>query len=325
VERYLRAKLQRINLEEILMNRLLAVLLGAALLVVARFAGALEMEFRAIAPGVYAYIGETGARTYENEGMNANSGFIVTDAGVVVVDSGSSWKVAEAIHAAIRRVTDQPLKFVVNTGSQDHRWLGNGYFRVQGAEILAAASAIDDMNARGAAQLQALAGELKDKASGTEIVLPTRTFAQSEVLNLGGQEIHLLHFGGGHTPGDSVVWLPADSVLFAGDLVFVDRLLGVLPFSSATAWLASFAEMERLQPRVIVPGHGGICDLPKAQRETRDYLQLLVDHMRRAVDGMVDLQEAIDTLDQSAFQHLANYDQLKGGNASRVYLEMESR
>jgi hypothetical protein len=83
--------------------------------------------------------------------------------------------------------------------------------------------------------------------------------------------------------------------------------------------------MERLQPRVIVPGHGAICDLPKAQRETRDYLQLLVDHMRRAVDGMVDLQEAIDTLDQSAFRYLANYDQLKGGNASRVYLEMESR
>jgi hypothetical protein len=83
--------------------------------------------------------------------------------------------------------------------------------------------------------------------------------------------------------------------------------------------------MERLQPRVIVPGHGAICDLPKAQRETRDYLQLLVDHMQRAVDGMVDLQEAIDTLDQSAFRHLANYEQLKGGNASRVYLEMESR
>jgi glyoxylase-like metal-dependent hydrolase (beta-lactamase superfamily II) len=170
-----------------------------------------------------------------------------------------------------------------------------------------------------------LAGELKDKAAGTEIVLPTRTFAQSEVLTLGGREIHLLHFGGGHTPGDSVVWLPADGVVFTGDLVYVDRLLGVLPFSSATAWLASFAEMERLQPRVIVPGHGAICDLPKAQRETRDYLQLLVDHMRRAVDGMVDLQEAIDTLDQSAFRYLANYDQLKGGNASRVYLEMESR
>jgi glyoxylase-like metal-dependent hydrolase (beta-lactamase superfamily II) len=310
---------------ELPMKRVLVLLTVLCLLFVSRLAAALDMAFSAVAPGVYAYVGETGARTYDNEGMNANSGFIVTDAGVVVVDSGSTRKVAEAIHAAVRRVTDQPVKLVVNTGGQDHRWLGNGYFRAQGAEILAAAAAVDDMNARGPAQLQALSGELKDKAAGTEIVLPTRTFAQSEVLTLGGREIHLLHFGGGHTPGDSVVWLPADGVVFAGDLVYVDRLLGVLPFSSATAWLASFAEMERLQPRLIVPGHGAVCDLPKAQRETRDYLQLLVGHMQRAVDGMVDLQEAIDTLDQSAFRYLANYDQLKGGNASRVYLEMESQ
>ena len=307
------------------MNRPFALLLAVALLATSPVAAALDMEFRAVGPGIYAFIGETGMRTYGNEGMNANSGFIVTDAGVVVVDSGSTRKVAEAIHAAIRRVTDQPVKVVVNTGGQDHRWLGNGYFRAQGAEILAAAAAIDDMSARGAQQLQALAAELKDKTAGTEVVLPTRTFGQSEILSLGNREIHLLHFGGGHTPGDSVVWLPADGVLFAGDLVYVDRLLGVLPFSKAADWLTAFAEMERLHPRVIIPGHGSVCDLPKAQRDTRDYLQLLVDHMRRAVASMVDLQEAIDSLDQSAFRHLANYEALKGGNASRVYLEMESQ
>jgi len=181
------------------------------------------------------------------------------------------------------------------------------------------------MNARGALQLQGLAGELKDKVAGTEVVLPTRTFDTREVLRLGGREIHLLHFQGGHTPGDSVVWLPKEGVLFSGDMIYVDRLLGVLPFCNATRWLASFAEMERLQPRVIVPGHGAVCDLPKAQRESRDYLRRLVDHMRRAVGDMVDLQKAIDSLDQSAWRHLANYDLLKGGNASRVYLEMESR
>jgi hypothetical protein len=99
----------------------------------------------------------------------------------------------------------------------------------------------------------------------------------------------------------------------------------VLPFSSARNWLASFAAMEALQPRVIVPGHGQVCDLAKAQRESRDYLQHLVDHMRRSVDNLVDLQAAIDSLDQSAWASLANYELLKGGNASRVYLEMERR
>lgn len=298
-------------------------LLFFALLFFSRLAGAPDMEFNAVVPGVYAFIGETGMRTYDNEGMNANSGFIVTDQGVVVVDSGSTWKVAERIHAAIRKVTAQPVKYVVNTGGQDHRWLGNGYFKAQGAEILAATAAIADMKERGAMQLQGLVGELKEKFAGTETVLPTRTFDKQEILRLGGREIQLLHFKGGHTPGDSVVWLPKDGVLFAGDLVYVDRLLGVLPFSNATNWLASFAEMEQLKPRIIIPGHGAACNLAKAQRETRDYLQHLHDYMNRAVDDMVDLQKAIDGVDQSAWRHLANYDLLKGGNASRVYLELE--
>lgn len=307
------------------MPRLIPFLLTFILLHLSGLAVALEMNFRSVAPGVYAHIGDTGMRTYNNEGLNANVGFIVTDAGVVVVDSGPTWKVAESIHAAIRKVTTQPVKYVVNTGGQDHRWLGNGYFKAQGAEILAASAAIDDMKARGAMQLQGLARELKDKLIGTEVVLPTQTFDRKKVLNLGGREIHLLFFHGGHTPGDSVVWLPKEQVLFSGDMIYVDRILGVWPFSRTDNWLKSFAAMEALQPKIIVPGHGNITDLPKAQRESRDYLRHLTKHMRNAIDNDIDLQTALKRLDQSAWAHLINYDQLKGGNASRVYLEMEAQ
>ncbi len=103
--------------------------------------------------------------------------------------------------------------------------------------------------------------------------------------------------------------------MFSGDLVFVDRLLGVLPFSHAGRTLESFATMEQLDPALVVPGHGEVCDLEKARRETHDYLQLLVDHMRSAVDEMVELQVTIDSLDQSAFAHLRHYGLIKGGDA----------
>jgi glyoxylase-like metal-dependent hydrolase (beta-lactamase superfamily II) len=307
------------------MKRYLILPLLFLLFLFPHLARALDMPFKQVAPGIYAYIGETGLRTYENEGMNGNAGFIVTKAGVVVVDSGSSYQVAQKIHAAIRKVTKQPVKYVINTGGQDHRWLGNGYFKAQGAEIIAAAAAVEDMNARGAMQLQGLAGELKDKIAGTEVVLPTRTFEKERVLKLGGRDIHLLHFQPAHTPGDSIVWLPNEDLVFAGDIVFTDRLLGVLPFSSASGWLASFEDMAKLKPRLIIPGHGDVSDLAKARRETADYLNLLITHMKNAVDNMVGLQLAIDGLDQSKWAYLANYDLLKGGNASRVYLEMESR
>jgi glyoxylase-like metal-dependent hydrolase (beta-lactamase superfamily II) len=156
-------------------KRVFALLL-MGLLLFPHLARALDMPFKQVAPGVYVFIGETGLRTYENEGMNANAGFIVTRAGVVVVDSGPSYQVAQTIHAAIRKVTRQPVKYVINTGGQDHRWLGNGYFKAQGAEIIASTAAVDDMNARGAMQLEGLKGELKEKLAGTEVVLPTKTF-----------------------------------------------------------------------------------------------------------------------------------------------------
>lgn len=286
-------------------------------------AHALELKPQPIAPGVYAFIGELGGRTADNEGMNANTGFIVTDHGVVVVDSGSTYQVAKRIHAIIQGITKEPVKYVVNTGGQDHRWLGNGYFKSIGAEIIASRKAADDMQERGASLIDSLASELKDKIKGTEVTLPTRVFDSEDKLQLGTMDIRVLHFAGGHTPGDSVVWLPKLGVMFSGDLIYVDRLLGVIPVSNTRHWLASFEAIEKLQPNIIVPGHGNVCDLAKARKQTKDYLVLLRTHIRKALDDGVDLQTAIDTLDQSAFKHLQNWDTLKGGNASRTYLEME--
>lgn len=285
---------------------------------------ALTLTPKEVAPGVYAFIGDMGPRTYANEGMNANTGFIVTAAGVVVIDSGPTWLVAKDIHRAIKTVTKQPVKVVVNTGSQDHRWLGNGYFKSLGAEILAARPARADMEARGEMQLEGLRQALRKKTAGTRPIYPDRLFDRSETLTLGGEEIRLLYFHGGHTPGDSVVWLPKSGVLFAGDLVYVDRILGVFPFSNTRNWLVSFAEMEGLAPKIIVPGHGRVCDLAQAQRDTRDYLLLLRRHMKQALDQGLDLQGAITTLDQSAYRSLENFDGLHGFNASNTYLEMEN-
>lgn len=291
---------------------------------IATQASAVQLSPIQVGPGIYAFIGDTGMRSYENEGMNANAGFIVTKAGVVVVDSGSSYLVAKTMHAAIQKITKQPVKYVINTGGQDHRWMGNGYFKEQGAQIIASRKARADMQERGAAELVALKPELREKLAGTQTVYPERLVDKEETLLLGEEEIRILYFHGGHTPGDAVVWLPKSRIVFSGDLVYADRMLGVLPFSNSKDWLASFAEFEKLKPRVIIPGHGRVCDLMKARNDTKDYLVLLRNHMRKAYDAGKELQTAIDTLNQSAFNYLEHYELLKGGNASRVYLEMEA-
>ena len=85
----------------------------------------------------YALIGEIGGRTYENQGLNANYGVVVTKDGVILIDSGASKQGAELISKEVQKITAQKIRWVINTGSQDHRWLGNDYFISQGAEVIA--------------------------------------------------------------------------------------------------------------------------------------------------------------------------------------------
>jgi len=298
--------------------------LWAALTLWGSHAAAVEVNFQPVAEGVYAYIGEMGARTPANEGLNANLGLVVTPAGAVLIDSGATWRSAQQIHAAVRRVTQQPVRWVINTGGQDHRWLGNGYFKSQGAEIIAHARGEADMRNRGNDHLSGLQASLGKLAEGTVPVLPTRWLqGADERLELGGVLFEFRHRGGAHTPGDMLVWLPQKNVMFSGDVVYVDRLLGVIPVSQTKAWLATFEEIERLAPAILVPGHGRVTTLAVAQAQTRDYLRALRAHMKQAVDEGVDVSAAVRSFPAQPYGSLLNAAELMPGNASRTYLELE--
>lgn len=285
---------------------------------------ALDISFQPVAPGVYAFVGDTDGRTYDNEALNANLGLVVTQAGALLIDSGASFQGARQIAAAVKQVTPLPIRWVINTGGQDHRWLGNGFFKAQGAELIAHASAEADMKARGPEQLQANAPVLKDKMAGTEVVLPTRWLSEPDTtLTLGGVTVQVLHRGGGHTPGDVLVWLPHSGVVFTGDVVYVDRILGLHPVSKTRTWVKSFEALEALNPRVVVPGHGRITTLAQAQRDTGALLQALRAHAGRAVEVGTDLATALKTFDAAPFKHLQHVDVWLPQLVNRTYLEME--
>ncbi len=285
---------------------------------------AVEVKFQPVAPGVYAFVGETGPRTADNEGLNANIGLVVTPAGALLVDSGASFQSARQIHQAVKAVTAQPVKWVFNTGGQDHRWLGNGYFAAQGAEIIGHSGGKADMLNRGNDHLQGLKAALGAKADGTVPTLPTRWLAGTdERLELGGVVFEFKHRGGAHTPGDTLVWLPGKNVLFTGDVVYVDRLLGVLPVSNTRHWLDSLVVVEQLDPQVLVPGHGSVTNVATAKADSQAVLLALRAHMKKAVDDGVDVSAAVRSFNAAPFMRLLNAAELMPGNASRTYLEIE--
>ena len=294
-----------------------------AALVFALPAWAVDVVFKPVTDGVFAYIGDTEGRTYDNEGLNANIGLVVTPAGAVLIDSGATFQTARKIHEAARKVTTQPIQWVINTGGQDHRWLGNGYFKSQGIETIAHAAAEADMKARAGDHMEGLK-VLKERLEGTVPTLPSRfVTGQDTRLELGGVVMELKHRHGGHTPGDTLVWLPQKNVMFTGDVVYVDRTLGLIPVSRSKTWLESFAVIDEIKPRTIVPGHGNVTNLATAQAHTRDLLLALRAHMKKAIDDGVDLDAAVKSFNGKPFAMLRHADVWIPQLANQTYLEME--
>jgi glyoxylase-like metal-dependent hydrolase (beta-lactamase superfamily II) len=262
-----------------------------------------------VADGVYALVGDLGQRSPENLGHNMTSGFVVTAKGVVVIDTGASLRGAQAIHAAIRKITHKPVIYAVNTGGQDHRWLGNDYFKRQGARLVASEVGLSDMRNRGVEQAAMAERFLGEKFAGTEPAYPDVTFKERYTLPVEGERIELIYSGGAHTPGEILVWMPRRSIVFTGDTVFVQRLLGVIP-GSAQRWIRSLEYLrDEIKPEIVVPGHGRVTDLGEAMRDSYDYLMFLRDAARkRFAGGAFEPIEASQGLDQSRFKHLVNYD-----------------
>ena len=275
-----------------------------------------------VGPGLWAIEGPAEQRNPENLGNNATFGLIETEDGAVLIDPGGSWAGAEALHSVVRGLTDQPITTVIDTGGQDHRWLGNGYWKAQGVTVIASNAAVADQKSRGSMQLTMLTQLIGDGLAETEPVFADITFDEAYDLDIGGRHIEIRHPGPAHTPGDSFVWLPANGVVFTGDIVYIGRVLGVMDHSDSASWLDAFAAIEALAPIHVVPGHGPPTDLATAEADTRDYLANLRAAIRAHIDAGGDIFGSVD-VDQSDFSYLAQFDALARRNAQAVFERME--
>jgi glyoxylase-like metal-dependent hydrolase (beta-lactamase superfamily II) len=305
------------------------ILLAPLLFVLALAAPAVhayQPKAEKVAANVYAIVGPLGQRSEENDGLNANYGFVVTPQGVILIDSGASVLGAKKLEAAIRKVTQQPVRWVINTGSQDHRWLGNDYFAGQGAEVIALARTAATQAEYATQQMTGLERFLGKRLEGTKPLPAPKTLAgDTATLTLGGVKLELAYTDT-HYPGDAWVWLPKQRVVFSGDLVYVDRLTSVLPWSSVKNGQRAFKAMAALKPVRIVPGHGRVCDLAQAQRESGDYYDFLADKIGAAAREMEPMDATLERYaDLPAFRHLQNYNDLHLANMSRAFTQFESQ
>ena len=274
-------------------------------------------------PNVWSAIGATGPPTYENTGHNNNLSFITSNEGVVVINAGASSSLAKALHDEIKKITDKPVILVINENGQGHAMLGNSYWIDQGVPILAHEDAIKEFEDNGPQILNRMIGYNRDKADGTRLAMPTISFTDKYVINLGNLVIEALYLGPAHSPGDISVWIPSKKIVIAGDMAFHERLLPIFSHTNTKEWIDTWDnEFEKLNPIYVIPGHGHPTNMDQVRKYTRNYLVYLREKMGKFLENGGELKDSY-YVDQTPFSHLQTFKELATRNAGRVYEEME--
>ncbi len=275
-----------------------------------------------VIPGVWSAIGETGPGSYENSGHNNNLSFIITDDGVVVMNSGDNYLLAQSLHEEIKKLTKQPVKFVVLENSQGHAMLGSNYWQQQGAKIVMHKDAAKIMDAHGAAILAGMRRRARDKAFKTELVMPDIVMEDKYELNMGSWKIEILSLGLSHSPGDIMLWIPAKKLLISGDVAFYQRMPPLFDSTNSAAWLETWKKLEALGAQYVIPGHGEATNMEEVTKVTKDYLEFLRGKVAEVIKKGGSLTDAY-TIDQRPFSYLDTYHDLYKQNAGMIFREME--
>lgn len=301
-----------------------ALCLPLALGVAAR-AVAIDLQPIQVTPRVFYVQGKPGIASAENEGFNSNSGFVITEDSVVVIDALGTPALGAALVKAIRSVTPKPIKRVIVTHYHADHFYGLRNFKDAGAEIWAHRAALEYLDSgEGARRLQQRARDLFPWVSDKmELVRADRWLDGDERFALGGVRFEIVHMGPAHSPEDLIVVVPGEAVIFSGDILFAGRI----PFvgeADSKRWLERIDRLLDLKPVLMVTGHGQVSRDPRKDLAlTRDYLQYLRATMGKAVEELAPFEEAYAKVDWSRFAKVPAFDAANRINAYGTYILME--
>lgn len=277
----------------------------------------------------YYFQGESAMASAENAGFMSNAGFVVTDDGVVVFDVLGTPALGQAMIDAIAEVTDQPIKLVIISHYHADHFYGMQAFKALGVDSWAHPDGQIYLNSELAQER--LAQRREDLApwvdENTELIPADKwlEFPEEGIIEFeqGGLKFVLYDVGGAHAPEDIMMYVPADDVLFAGDLFFTGRI----PFvgdADSKAWLVALDRMLETGAKRVVPGHGPDSLEPeKDVALTRDYLIYLREQLGEFVEDMVDFDTAYDSIDWSPFEDEPAFESANRINAYGQYLVLE--
>jgi len=282
---------------------------------------------------VWYSTGNPGIPGKDNEGNTSNAGFVVTSDGVVVFDALGTPSLGWALLQEIRQRTDKKIRYVIASHYHADHIYGLQAFRDHSDALIVAQERSGEYkdneetaDEKASARLDQRRAALSPWVdNNTRVVPPDITFRDRMTITLGDRRLTLLYAGPAHSSSDMMMMVEPDGVLFAGDIVQNSRI----PFMnsddvSTTQWLNALGEVEKLDPKFIIPGHGRTStEARQAIAFTRDYIQYLRSTMTAAVQNWTDFEVAYQAADWSKYRDIPAFASNNRGNAYRIFLELE--
>ena len=290
------------------------------------------LNVKKIADGVYVHYGKH-ENIYEgsNIGDIANLGFIIGDESIAVIDTGGSHQVGEALKLAIKKISKKPIKYVINTHVHQDHIFGNTAFISDETLIYGHFNLKKALQERGSQYIRQVS-EAGDKVKGTRIIFPHIIIAETSpdqvkklsneiTIDLGNRKLLLTSHATAHTYSDASVFDLKTKTFFVGDLVSDERA----PTMDGLVknWIKVLNEIEKVDFKIMVPGHGKIQKDNTALKKTRTYLQVLYDDVIDALKKDMPAEKVIKIAAQTEKDKWILFDRVNPGNVVRTFMRYE--
>jgi quinoprotein relay system zinc metallohydrolase 2 len=280
------------------------------------------IDLRPVAPGIFVSQGVSELTARSNDGAIANIGVIAGTRGVCVIDSGGCLLWGQRLREAVRRLTRLPITHLVQTHMHPDHIFGAAAFLPDRPVILGHRNLPRALAVRQEYYRRRLTEELGDLAAGSVVVQPTQLVSSVMEIDLGGRIVRITAHPTAHTDNDLSLFDLETQTLWAGDLVFMERVPAL--DGSLLGWLKVMAELRQIRAARVVPGHGPrSADWPSALDAQERYLARLRDQSRRIQHDGGTMEQAIATVGRDERSRWKLFDDYNARNVTAAFHELE--
>ncbi len=267
----------------------------------------------------YCFFGLAEVMDEHNNGNMVNSCFVNMGSSYLVIDSGPTYKFAKQAYTKMKEIQALPISFVINTHTHDDHWLGNAYYKELGVNILGSK---EFQNEPKVAMTRMQMRITKDAYAGTTQVFPNEFVESEKGLEIDGKKVIIKSVNKkAHSNSDLYIYIPEYSTVFAGDLVFNERLPSIRD-GHLRNWIEALEAIKSIDAEFVIGGHGSLVDKHSVDA-TYAYLSELVESVSSAIEAGEEIADTVNSVKMENFKNFKMYESLHRQNVETAYRMLE--